>query len=69
MMTGAMPSRIGKETNESKMEGAVPPRILENSLGRVFANAGYEAVYGGKVHLPMEIEAAGFKYFERDERQ
>ena len=68
MMTGQMPSRIGVETNSDKPKGGnVPPEILENSLGRLFAKAGYENVYGGKVHLPMSLEEIGFKNIETNQ--
>jgi choline-sulfatase len=67
MMSGVMPSRIKLETNASKKKSMVTPEILANSLGRVFEKAGYETVYGGKVHLPMKIEDAGFKDIEKDE--
>ena len=65
MMTGILPSRVGVETN-GKGRAKVTPDILEHSMGRVFAKAGYETVYGGKVHLPMTIEDTGFKYIQKD---
>ena len=67
MMTGILPSRIGVETNSDKGRDRVSPEILEHSLGRVFGRAGYETVYGGKVHLPMKLEDAGFTRLEGDE--
>jgi len=67
MMTGVLPSRIGVETNGSKGRDKVTPDLLENSLGRVFGKAGYQTVYGGKVHLPMKLEEIGFKNIARDE--
>ena len=69
MMTGLMPSRIRMERNEDDQttRGHVNPGMLANSLGRVFRRAGYETVYGGKIHLPMAVEEAGFKYIEKDE--
>jgi choline-sulfatase len=63
MMTGVLPSRVGVETN-GKGRAKVTPDILEHSLGRVFAKAGYDTVYGGKVHLPMSLEDIGFKNIE-----
>ena len=47
MMTGVMPSRIGMEANKTGTV-QITADMLENSLGRVFAKAGYETVYGGK---------------------
>ena len=69
MFTGVMPSRVRLERNEDSKKASqqLTPGILANSLGRIFQRAGYETVYGGKVHLPMPIEAAGFKYIEKDE--
>ena len=67
MMTGVLPSRIGVETNSSQGRDNVTPVILENSLGRVFGRAGYQTVYGGKVHLPMRLEDVGFKDIEDDQ--
>ena len=66
MMTGVLPSRIEVETNSSKGK-KVAPEILEHSLGRVFGRAGYQTVYGGKIHLPMKLADAGFTYIEGDE--
>jgi arylsulfatase A-like enzyme len=67
MLTGMMPSRIGMETNEDLQKAQVSADMLANALGRVFARAGYETVYGGKQHVPMTIEAAGFKDIENDQ--
>lgn len=67
MLTGAMPSRVGIETNEDMRKAKVSETLLENSMGRVFAKAGYETIYGGKQHVPMTIKAAGFTEFARDE--
>lgn len=63
MMTGVLPSRVGVETN-GKGKAKVTPEILEHSLGRVFGKAGYETVYGGKLHVPMTLGEIGFKYLE-----
>ena len=70
MMTGAMPSRIGLEQNEDmpQVKANVSEALLAHSLGRVFRNAGYETAYGGKVHLPMTLEAIGFDCIAKDER-
>lgn len=64
MLTGAIPSRIGMETNENIRRSKLSAGLLENSMGRVFAKAGYETIYGGKQHVPMTIEEAGFREFE-----
>jgi arylsulfatase A-like enzyme len=67
MLTGVMPSRIGMETNDDLKTSKPSAQILENALGRVFAAAGYETVYGGKQHVPMSIGAAGFRNIENDD--
>ena len=67
MLTGVMPSRIGMETNKDIEKSKVSPEILADSMGRVFSKAGYETVYGGKQHVPMSIEGAGFRNIEKDE--
>ena len=70
MMTGVLPGRIGMDKNEA---ADVPPEILVHAMGNVFQNRGYEAVYGGKVHLPggakKGIAAYGFRYLINDERE
>ena len=72
MMTGVLPSRIGMEHNELA-SFPVPDEIRQNALGSVFRNAGYRAVYGGKVHLPGTkkegIAAYGFDVLTGDERE
>ena len=72
MMTGALPSRIGMDRNESA-SFPVDTEILEHSLGHVFRAAGYRTVYGGKVHLPgakgKGIAAYGFETLTGNERE
>ncbi len=48
MMTGRMPSEIGVNDNVREPERPFPDR----SLGRVFAQAGYDCAYAGKWHVP-----------------
>jgi len=69
MFTGVLPSRVRLERNEDGDDAKrkVTPAILANSLGQVFRKAGYETVYGGKIHLPMMVEDAGFKYIQTNE--
>ncbi|OPZ22985.1 MAG: Arylsulfatase [candidate division BRC1 bacterium ADurb.BinA364] len=62
MMTGVMPSRIGMDTNRAEV--TLPPEIMAHAMGRVFSEAGYETVYGGKVHLPgafSDVSVYGFE--------
>lgn len=72
MMTGTLPSRIGMDRN---MPASFPvtDTILNHSLGRVFREAGYRTVYGGKVHLPgtkaKGVAAYGFDVITGDQRE
>ncbi len=72
MMTGVLPSRIGMDRN-GPSAFPVTEKILEHSLGRVFKRAGYNTVYGGKVHLPgtkgKGIAAYGFTPLTGDQRE
>ena len=69
LFTGVLPSRIRLERNEDNdvAKKNVTPAMLANSMGQIFSRAGYETVYGGKIHLPMTVQAAGFKYIQKDE--
>lgn len=67
MMTGVLPSRMGIGNNEGVML-PVPEEILAHSLGRVFREAGYEAVYGGKWHSAVKPVESGFEIVSKDER-
>ena len=69
LMTGRMPSEIGLRSNDLSHIDSIPDNIKQQALGYLFKSAGYDAVYGGKVHLPgMRAEDAGFDYICRDER-
>jgi choline-sulfatase len=67
MLTGRLPSAIGMEKNGDAGK-PVDQSILDDALGWVFRRAGYQTVYGGKVHLPGpagvkgRIESYGFDY-------
>lgn len=67
MLTGVMPSRIGMEANNTRLE--VPQSILAHSMGRVFREAGYETSYGGKLHTPMKLDQIGFDLLTTDQRE
>lgn len=60
LMTGRMPSVIGMEDNHHQ-KNPVPPRMLESSLGNLFARAGYDTVYTGKKHLTGRDPGDGFE--------
>lgn len=69
LQTGRMPSAIGMKWNHP---ADVPQDITEHSLGRLFQGAGYETVYGGKVHLPgalNKIEKNGYRRLTPNSRQ
>ena len=64
MFSGVMPSRIHQESNAVV---PVPAAVLDNSMGKLLGRAGYETVYGGKIHLPCpnRPQSAGYG-FERN---
>lgn len=69
MLTGRMPGVVGLESNDDmgNARKRVTSAMLENAMGNVFRRAGYETVYGGKQHVPMTIEEAGFRDIEKDQ--
>jgi choline-sulfatase len=71
MLTGRMPSAIGQRGNPSRHLPDIPEHIKQTAVGRLLRAAGYETVYGGKVHLPKRLspEDMGFETIERDERE
>lgn len=69
LMTGRMPSEIGLWSNRTAHLRPIPARIRDQGLGHLMRRAGYEAAYGGKVHLPkMGAEDVGFDVVSTDER-
>ncbi len=72
LQTGLMPSAIGMGQNSDSARAAVTDVMLQGSLGRLFQNAGYETVYGGKVHLPRkmnDVQKLGYRNLTRDSRR
>lgn len=72
LQTAMMPSAIGMGHNGHSREAAVTDAMMQQSLGRLFDNAGYETVYGGKVHLPRKmkgIQNLGYRNLTGDSRQ
>jgi len=72
LQTGLMPSAIGMRHNGDSGSAAVTERMVEHSLGRLFKKAGYETVYGGKVHLPRKmkgVENLGYRNLTSDRRR
>jgi arylsulfatase A-like enzyme len=72
LQTGRMPSAAKISDNEDAPWGQVACSMLETSLGPLFHKAGYDAVYGGKTHLPRafrdEFAGRSYRYFEENER-
>ncbi len=72
LQTGLMPSAIGMGQNNDSKQAAVTDVMIEQSLGRLFRKAGYETVYGGKVHLPQKmngVQNLGYRNLTTDRRQ
>jgi len=69
LFTGHMPSKVGIRHNGDGRNG-VPKRFAEQAMGHLFRKAGYETVYGGKVHLPrgMGVQQCGFRGLTGDSR-
>jgi len=68
LMTGFYPSSVGLRKNGNS-EAA--KQFVGGALGHVFQKAGYETVYGGKVHLPGvmgKITNCGFRNLTSDQR-
>jgi len=69
LMTGFYPSAVGLRKNGNSKEAE---RYVGAALGNVFRKAGYETVYGGKVHLPGvmgRIANCGFRNLTGDQRE
>jgi arylsulfatase A-like enzyme len=72
LQTGLMPSAIGMGQNNDSKQAAVTDVMIEQSLGRLFQKAGYETVYGGKVHLPQKmnnVQSLGYRNLTSNRRQ
>ena len=53
MITGKMPVQLGVRDNA---DGDLSAEDLADSMGNVARNAGYECLYAGKWHAPIEID-------------
>jgi choline-sulfatase len=72
LQTGLMPSAIGMSHNGDSGRAAVTEKMVRQSLGHLFRDAGYETVYGGKVHLPRkmrDVEKLGYRNLTNDRRR
>ena len=72
LQTGLMPSAIGMGQNGDSARAAVTDAMIQQSLGRLFSEAGYETIYGGKVHLPRKMKGVqnlGYRNLTGDSRR
>lgn len=78
LFTGTSPAGVGVWGNADRNTDAEKIRqAQEQSIGAVFRRAGYQTLYGGKIHLPNaknKSKFAGtdnyfFEYIEKDERE
>jgi len=72
LQTGLMPSAIGMSHNGDSARAAVTDAMMQQSLGSLFSKAGYETVYGGKVHLPRKMKGVqdlGYRNLTSDSRR
>lgn len=72
LQTGQMPSSARITSNEDSPWASVSEGTLQASMGRLFREAGYDTVYGGKIHLPMafrnEFAGHSYRYIEANAR-
>ena len=68
MATGMMAGRFGVFDNG--MKATIPKDVAANSLGNLIQSGGYDTFYGGKTHLPKELEPlkAGYDEYCKDQR-
>lgn len=64
LFTGVYGARFGVRENKCSEADETAIRKIQqtHSLGTVFRNAGYETLYGGKVHLPFAAVKGGSKF-------
>jgi choline-sulfatase len=70
MVTGHMPSHFGMRSNAEGRNQA-PETAIQQAMGRIFRNAGYETVFGGKTHWMrgMTPDSLGFTRLTGDQRE
>ena len=71
LQTGLMPSAIGMGENKDSGKSKVTDAMVTQSIGPLLSKAGYEMVYGGKVHMPKQfnrIDKLGYRNLARDQR-
>lgn len=69
--TGRMPSELGIWDNHPRHLDRVPEWMLSQTGGHLLSNAGYRVAFGGKTHLPadMEPETMASEVISRDKRE
>ena len=71
LQTGLMPSAIGMGRNEDSGRSRVTDAMVTQSIGTLLSASGYEAVYGGKVHMPKQmnnVKNMAYRMLTRDVR-
>ena len=68
LFTGCMPSDFGMRSNEAG-QTTIPEKTKSQGIGWQLKSAGYQALYGGKQHLPhMTAKDLGFDMLSMSER-
>ncbi len=70
LFTGLYPGEIGIRSNIYPRESReLPQTLVDNGLGHLLREEGYEVCYGGKEHFPfVDVDALGLTSFTHDER-
>jgi arylsulfatase A-like enzyme len=71
MATGVMSCRLGADNNKLGMKiKALPPKVNDNSMGKIMKRSGYDTFYGGKVHMCKSLapQNAGYDKYFKDQR-
>ncbi|MDP6544987.1 MAG: sulfatase-like hydrolase/transferase [Phycisphaerae bacterium] len=71
LQTGLMPSAIGMGENKDSGRSKVTDAMVTQSIGPLLSDAGYETVYGGKVHMPKQmnrVQNMAYRMLTRDFR-
>ena len=71
LQTGLMPSAIGMGENKDSGRSKVTDAMVTQSIGPLLSGAGYETVYGGKVHMPKQmnnVQNMAYRMLTRDVR-
>jgi choline-sulfatase len=71
MVTGYLPSKFGIARNEECNNAEIPQYFLNNTMGKLLSEAGYNCVYGGKTHWAkgLDMQSCGFRNLTNDSRE